>query len=495
MTGSTPPRKSRSIVAGGGEGSLEDAWRTGEAAAKKATARVWGVSVSVSLRSHFSSLVLLLLLLLLVLAVSVTTTKNGDAAADKQHAPAPLLPPAQQQEQATTHLPPPADTTTKIQLPQAPSGDDGGECDLFSGRWVYDEEAYPLYRESACRVMSEQSACEKYGRTDLRYQHWRWQPHGCDLPRFDAEKLLGKLRNKRLVFVGDSLNRNQWASMVCLIDTGAPQLHTSINSSRSLTTFKIHEYNTSVDFYWSPLLVESNSDHPLRHRIADRIVRAASINKHAAHWTHADVLVFNSYLWWQRPAMKVLWGSFDNPAAAAVAMAAEEGDKYAVSKVIGSLRAYELAVRTWADWMEFHVDHARTQLFFMTMSPTHLRSDEWEDRGDAGGGGGGNHKCYGETEPITAEGYRGSGTDMAFARAVEAEVRRLGERGVVVRLINVTRLSEQRKDAHPSVHRRYWDPITDEQRRNPSSYADCIHWCLPGVPDVWNQLLYAHLVS
>jgi hypothetical protein len=34
------------------------------------------------------------------------------------------------------------------------------------------------------------------------------------------------------------------------------------------------------------VLVESNSYHPLRHRIADRIVRAASINKHAAH---ADV--------------------------------------------------------------------------------------------------------------------------------------------------------------------------------------------------------------
>ncbi|BAF13615.1 xylan O-acetyltransferase 14 [Oryza sativa Japonica Group] len=470
-TGSTPPRKNRSNVTGGEGGSLEEyAWRAaGEAAAAKKATRAWGVSVS--LRSHFSSLVLLLLLLLVALAVSATT-KNGDPA-ETPHAPP---------------LPPPA----SIKLPSS-SSSGGGECDLFSGRWVYDEAAYPLYRESACRVMSEQSACEKYGRTDLRYQHWRWQPHGCDLPRFDAEKFLGKLRNKRLVFVGDSLNRNQWASMLCLIDTGAPELHTSINSSRSLTTFKIHEYNASVDFYWSPLLVESNSDHPLRHRVADRTVRAASINKHAAHWTNADVLVFNSYLWWQRPAMKVLWGSFDNPAAV-VAAAAEEGDEYAVSKVIDSLRAYELAVRTWADWMEFHVDRARTQLFFMTMSPTHLRSDEWEDAAAAAAGG--NHGCYGETEPIAAEEYRGtSGTDMAFARAVEAEARRLGERSVAVRLINVTRLSERRKDAHPSVHRRYWDPVTDEQRRNPSSYADCIHWCLPGVPDVWNQLLYAHIVS
>ncbi|XP_040377756.1 protein trichome birefringence-like 34 [Oryza brachyantha] len=477
MTGSTPPRKSRSavlVVAAGGEGGVEDAWRSAGEAAKKTTAaacgamhaRVWGVSP----RSHFSSFVLLLLLLFVVLAVSVNT-KNA-AAGEARHRAPPLPPPA---------------------TDDPPSGETGGggdeECDLFSGRWVYDEAAYPLYRESACRFMSEQWACEKYGRADLRYQHWRWQPHGCDLPRFDAVKLLEKLRDKRLVFVGDSLNRNQWASMVCLIDTGAPELHTTLNSSRSLVTFKIHEYNASVDFYWSPLLVESNSDHPLRHRIADRIVRAASINKHAMHWTDADVLVFNSYLWWQRPAMKVLWGSFDNPPPAA---AAAEGDRYAVYKVIDSLRAYELAVRTWADWMEFHVDRARTQLFFMTMSPTHLRSDEWEAGSD--------HQCYGETEPIAAaaEGHHrggGSGTDMAFARAVEAQVRRLAERGVAVRLLNVTQLSDPRKDAHPSVHRRYWDPITDEQRRNPSSYADCIHWCLPGVPDVWNQLLYAHLVS
>jgi hypothetical protein len=66
---------------------------------------------------------------------------------------------------------------------------DGGgrgveECDMSSGQWVYDEEGYPLYEENACRFMSENLACGKYGRTDLRYQHWRWQPHGCDLPRY-----------------------------------------------------------------------------------------------------------------------------------------------------------------------------------------------------------------------------------------------------------------------------------------------------------------------
>lgn len=56
-------------------------------------------------------------------------------------------------------------------------------CNLFSGKWVYDNKSYPLYKERECTFMSEQLACEKFGRKDLNYQFWRWQPHQCDLPR------------------------------------------------------------------------------------------------------------------------------------------------------------------------------------------------------------------------------------------------------------------------------------------------------------------------
>ncbi|XP_028126584.1 26S proteasome regulatory subunit 6A homolog [Camellia sinensis] len=69
----------------------------------------------------------------------------------------------------------------------------------------------------------------------------------------------------------------------------------------------------TVEFYWAPLLVHSNSDDPVKHRLPDRIVRAQAIEKHAKYWTDANILVFNSYLWWRRPKMKVLWGSFESP--------------------------------------------------------------------------------------------------------------------------------------------------------------------------------------
>lgn len=38
-----------------------------------------------------------------------------------------------------------------------------------------------------------------------------------NLDRFDGREMLEMLRGKRVVFVGDSLNRNMWESLVCAL--------------------------------------------------------------------------------------------------------------------------------------------------------------------------------------------------------------------------------------------------------------------------------------
>ncbi|KAJ7961173.1 Protein trichome birefringence-like [Quillaja saponaria] len=323
-----------------------------------------------------------------------------------------------------------------------------------------------------CTFMSDQLACEKFGREDLSYQHWRWQPRHCDLPRFNATALLERLRNKRLVFVGDSLNRNQWVSIVCLVEKSIPPTLKSMSTivNGSLSIFKAKEYNATIEFYWAPLLVESNSDNPVNHRLPDRIVRVKAIEKHARYWTNADILVFNSYLWWRRH-IDVLWGSFGSP----------DG----IYKEVEMLRVYEMALRTWSDWLEIHVNRTKTQLFFVSMSPTHERAEEW---GAASG-----DNCYKETELITKEGYWGRGSDPRMMYQVEKVLDELKTRGLDVQMLNITQLSEYRKEAHPSINRKQWEPLTEKQLSNPNIYADCIHWCLPGLPDVWNELLYAYI--
>jgi hypothetical protein len=60
------------------------------------------------------------------------------------------------------------------------------------------------------------------------------------LIRFNATTLLERLRNKRLVFVGDSLNRGQWVSMVCLVESLIPPTLKSMQTiaNGSLNIFK-----------------------------------------------------------------------------------------------------------------------------------------------------------------------------------------------------------------------------------------------------------------
>ncbi|RZC90901.1 hypothetical protein C5167_028736 [Papaver somniferum] len=182
------------------------------------------------------------------------------------------------------------------------------------------------------------------------------------------------------------------------------------------------EYNATIEFYWAPLMLESNSYNPEDHRTPHRIVKAGSIEKHAIHWTDADILVFDSFIWWRVTNLDVLWGSFEKP---------NEG----IYNKIGMEGNFEMAMKTWSDWLENHINRTMTQL-----------------------------------------------------------ISELKVKGVDVQILNITQLSEYRKDAHPSMYKRLWVPLTPEQISNPTSYSDCMHWCLPGVPDTWNELLYAYII-
>ncbi|KAK4483811.1 hypothetical protein RD792_011018 [Penstemon davidsonii] len=349
------------------------------------------------------------------------------------------------------------------------------KCNLFSGKWVYDNESYPLYKEQQCSFMPGDLTCEQNGRKDLNYQFWRWQPHDCDLPRFNATAFMEHIRRKRLVFVGDSLNRNQWMSMLCLLESAIPP------SSRLLiqqqqNIIPVPEYNATIEFYWSPMLVETNCDDPVHHNSQNRTVRISAIEKHAMHWTSADILVFNSYAWWtvDKP-ITLLWGSF--------------GSLDAIYKNVTTwLRPFEMAMETWSNWLEINLNRDKTKSFFMSMSPLHYNAEEW--------GLGNWQNCYSETEPIPKEEEDlGSLINREMMEIAESAIYELDKRGVKVHYINITHLSAYRKEAHPSIYKKLPVPPSKEQLANPTSYSDCFHWCLPGVPDVWNQMLYDYIMN
>lgn len=103
-------------------------------------------------------------------------------------------------------------------------------------------------------------------------------------------------------------------------------------------------------------------------------------------------------------------------------------------------------------------------------------------------------KCAKETSPILNMSRPPNvGTDRRLFMVVTDLIQTMK---FPVEFLNITTLSEYRKDAHTSIYTsRQGKLLTDEQKENPAINADCIHWCLPGLPDTWNEFLYTRIVS
>jgi hypothetical protein len=95
--------------------------------------------------------------------------------------------------------------------------------------------------------------------------------------------------------------------------------------------------------------------------------------------------------------------------------------------------------------------------------------------------------CDKESKPITNDQYLSTyPPKMSILEDVIHKMK------TPVVYLNITRMADYRKDAHPSIYRK--QNLTDEERRSPERFQDCSHWCLPGVPDSWNELVYAQLL-
>ncbi|KAK9674516.1 hypothetical protein RND81_12G238000 [Saponaria officinalis] len=315
------------------------------------------------------------------------------------------------------------------------------KCDYFKGRWIADF-SFPLYNPEKCAFIQKEFSCSKNGRRDQLYLHYGWKPLSCDLHRFNARDFLERFRGKNIMFVGDSLSLNQWQSLTCMLHAAVPTASYTLSRQDGLSTFSFPEYRLKIMLDRSVYLVDV-----IRHRIG-RILKLDSISG-GRLWKSMDVLIFNTWHWWNRRGPTQPWDYIRY--------------RNITYKDMNRMVAFEIALNTWGKWVDTTIDPKKTKVFFQGISPSHYNGSDWEQP-DA-------INCLRQTQPVIGSTYPGG-----IPEAVTVLKRALSKIKKPVTLLDITLLSLLRKDAHPSIYGLF--------------SMDCSHWCLPGVPDIWNQILY-----
>ncbi|RRT66915.1 hypothetical protein BHE74_00035699 [Ensete ventricosum] len=128
-------------------------------------------------------------------------------------------------------------------------------CNYSDGAWVLDQDPVALRYDHTCKEIFKGWNCIASGKHNGRdLLRWRWQPSRCGFPRLDPLRFLRRFRNTNIGFVGDSLNRNMYVSLVCMLRSVSKGVR-KWRPAGADRGFTFLDYNLTVAYHRTNLLV------------------------------------------------------------------------------------------------------------------------------------------------------------------------------------------------------------------------------------------------